>query len=73
LVCAQHPFPICWGGRDRVDSVLFINVPENDAELIEKSTGDWIALLKKYGTKEDIFIAESYGIYISSSKLPKIQ
>mgnify|MGYP000144318727 CR=1 FL=1 len=64
---------ICWGGHDKVGSVLFTNVPKEDLELIEESIGDWRKLLRKYGTPEELEEAESYGIYLKGYKLPKFR
>ena len=40
---------VCWGGHNYVGSVKFENVPEEDLELAESTTGEWRIFLKKYG------------------------
>jgi len=63
---------VCWGGHNRVNSIIFTDVPKEDLDLIEKNVGDWKILLKKYGTEEDILKAHSYGLYIPAGKFPRI-
>ena len=62
----------CWAGRDGVGMAMFKNVKEEDIKLIEEGTGDWRKLIEKYGSREDVEKAESYGIYIKGFKLPRI-
>ena len=43
---------VCWGGYNKVSSVRFINIPEEDLRTIELMTGEWRLFLEKYGGKE---------------------
>lgn len=43
---------VCWGGKNRVTSVKFVGVPEEDMQIITNVTGEWHIFLKKYGTDE---------------------
>jgi hypothetical protein len=63
---------VCWAGRDGVGMVMFKDVPESDVRLIEEGVGDWRKLIEKYGSREEIEKAESYGIFIKGFKLPRI-
>ena len=44
---------ICWGGKNQVGSVRFIDIPEEDLKTIVSMTGEWRVFLEKYGTPEE--------------------
>lgn len=65
---------VCWGGHGNAkDSVVFTDVPDEDIKLIEEGFNDWRRLLQKYGTPKDVETAESFGIYIKGSKIPRMR
>jgi len=41
----------CWGGSDS-GSVFWVGVPKEDIEMMERTKGDWRALLIKYAPEE---------------------
>lgn len=43
---------VCWGGLNRVGSVKFTNVPEEDKTIVRNSVGEWRIFLRKYGDEE---------------------
>ncbi len=64
---------ICWGGYNRFpNSVVFVNVPDEDIEFLERGTGDWLRLMERFDLKKELKEAKRHGIRIKGFRLPKI-
>jgi len=61
---------ICWGGKGMApDSMMFINVPEDELRFLEENVGDWRRLLKKYNPR---LLKEAERYYVRfRGKLPR--
>ena len=62
----------CWAGHGRApDSVVFVDVPEEDVSFIKAGKSDWRRLLNRFAP-EKMAEATRHGIYVHGYRIPRI-